>query len=265
MFKKAFFSLIVMQSAFAAPIAIESIQKNVEECICRSETIPGLQAAEFALLKESLVSTMKQLVKEEAIEIEGRDQDVRPTFVALQGIIEHVLASKLGTEVTSLSGMILTPMPATPLCSKGEISKELLDPSIEKDPLRELTVKARTVLLREYLAKGGNLKVAYPEKGFGKRTEEQQAIYREELKKHPLSLVDAPLLCDSLPDDVIGAIYRFTDQTGNAFVFAIRMTQANDPRDAGHFGLWLGAIDSPKIQKRTDRVFSFLNTIAPAP
>lgn len=65
------------------------------------------------------------------MEIEGTDQDVRPYFVALQGVIEHVLSCELQNEIRSLLGIIHTPMPATPLCSQGEVSRDLLDSVIE--------------------------------------------------------------------------------------------------------------------------------------
>jgi hypothetical protein len=192
------------------------------------------------------------------LEVSGSDQDVRPCFVALQGIVEHVLASELTREVRSLKGFIHPPMPATPLCSKGEISRELIDPSIELDPLRLFTVKARTTIVRDYLFKGGDLYIIYPKNGFAKRTVEQRKIYTQELMNFPGHLFDVPLPCDYIPSDLIGATYLFEDRSGNTYVFAIKMTQANDPKERGDFKLWFGSIDHPAIQERVKSVASYI-------
>lgn len=178
--------------------------------------------------------------------------------MALQGVVEHVLASELKKEVKALKGMIHTPMPATPLCSKGEISKELVDPAIEIDPKRLFTVKARTTIIRDYLFKGGDLYVIYPEDGFLKRTQEQQKIYTQELMHFPNHLFDVPLPCENIPSELIGATYLFEDQSGNSYVFAIKITQAKDPKDRGDFGLWFGPIDHPAVQERVKSVSGYL-------
>src|SRR5690606_21668156 len=160
------------------------------------------------------------------LEVSGTDKDVRPCFVALQAIVEHVLASALQKEVVSLKGVIHTPMPATPLCTIGKISKELVNPSIENDPARIFTVKARTTIIRDYLFKGGDLYIVYPKNGFKKRTEEQQKVYQQELASYPTHLFDVPLNCEDIPTDLIGATYLFQDRSGKTFIFAIKMTQA---------------------------------------
>lgn len=148
-------------------------------------------------------------------------------------------------------------MPATPLCSKGEISKELVDFAIEMDPARLFTVKARLTIVRDYLFKGGDLYVVYPKEGYNNRTEKQQKIYTQELLNYP-NLFDVPLNSDSIPQELIGATYLFQDSSGEIFIFAIKMTQAKDPQDMGHFGLWFGSIHHPSIQERLHAVFSYL-------
>lgn len=207
---------------------------------------------------EDISRLFETLAQDGVVEVNGTDKDVRPPFVTLQGVIEHVLATELQNEVRSLKGVIHTPMPATPLCTKGEISRELVDPSIENDPARLFTVKARTTILRDYLFKGGDLYVVYPKEGLAQRTEEQRAKYLEELMNHPTHLFDTPLDCDQIPNDLIGATYLFEDRLGNKYVFAIKMTQAKDPQDMGNFGLWFGPIDHPAIQKRLEAVSTFL-------
>lgn len=236
------------------------IDTRVLETIRHSQEVPGLNSKEFPALKTEISKTWSGLLEKGFLEKSGADKDVRPYFVAIQGIVEHVLASELQGNVKALVGVIHTPMPATPLCSKGEISKELVTPSIESDPARLFTVKARTTIVRDYLFKGGDLHVVYPKDGYDKRTEEQQKIYKQELATYPNHLFDVPLNCASIPTDLIGATYLFQDKSGNKFIFAIKMTQAKDPQDTGNFGLWFGSVDHPGIQGRLHAVSQYLET-----
>ena len=229
----------------------DDFHSKVSETIHRSDSIPGT-------LKNDIAKTWETLVQEGVIEVSSTDKDVRPVFVGLQGVVEHVLATELQTEIQSLKGVIHTPMPATPLCMNGDISKELVDPSIEMDPNRLFTVKARATILRDYLFKGADLYVVYPKDGLLQRTEEQRAVYKQELMKFPTHLFDVPLDCEEIPNELIGATYFFQDQTGKTFVFAIQMTQAKDPQEMGHFGLWFGPLESPAIQKRAQAVSLYL-------
>jgi hypothetical protein len=190
--------------------------------------------------------------------VKGTDKDVRPYFVALQGIIEHVLACELNKSVKSLTGVIHTPMPATPLCTEGDVSKELVDPSIEEDPLRLFTVKARTTIIRDYLFQGGDLYMVYPKEGITKRSEGQQQVYRKELENYPAHLFDRPLDCASIDNDLIGAFYLFKNAEGKVFAFAIKIAQANSPQDLESFGLWFGEVNESPVH---DRISNVLDTI----
>lgn len=234
------------------------IDAKVLETVRYSNDIPGLKSEEFSHLKTEISNTWSSLLQNGVLEVTATDRDVRPYFVAIQGVVEHVLANELKQNVKSLKGVIHTPMPATPLCTKGEISKELVDPSIELDPNRLFTVKARTTIVRDYLFKGGELYIVYPRAGLGKRTEEQQKIYEQELINHPRHLFDVPLNNESIPTELIGATYLFQDQLGNQFVFAIKMTQAKDPQDIGNFGLWFGSIYHPAIQEHLQAISVYL-------
>lgn len=247
---------LIPQKEQAESGLIKTMHAKVLETLERSQDIPGLKSEEFSALRTGIVQTWDTLVKEGVVEVSGVDKDVRPYFVALQGVVEHVLSS--AEEIRTLKGFIHTPMPATPLCTRGEISKELVDPSIEMDPARLFTVKARTTIIRDYLFNGGDLYVIYPKEGLKKRTEEQQEIYQQELAKYPDHLFDVPLNCENIPVELIGATYFFQDQSGNRFVFAIKMTQAKDPKDVGSFGLWFGPIEHPAIQERSEAVSSYV-------
>lgn len=234
---------------------IQNIHSKVMNVIDNSEAIPGLKSEEFERIKVGLKERWNELVEKGVLEITATDKDVRPYYVALQGIVEHVLAYELNQSVFSLTGVIHTPMPATPLCTEGSISKELVDRSIEEDPLRLFTVKARTTIIRDYLFQGGDLYSAYPAEGMNKRTEIQQQIYKNELVNHSAHLFDCPLDCASIDSEQIGAFYLFKNAQGNVFAFAIKMTQANSPQDMGSFGLWFGEITEKAIQQRISNVW----------
>ncbi|MBA3721415.1 MAG: hypothetical protein H0W88_03340 [Parachlamydiaceae bacterium] len=225
-----------------------------------SETIKHANKPdELATFRVDISKAWDDLEKKGCLEVRGTDKDKRPPFVVIQAFVEQMLASKLQSkEVSNLVGFIHTPMPATPLCTNGEISRELVDHSIEMDPKRLFTVKARTTIIRDYLFNGGNMYIVYPKDGLNKRTDEQQKIYQQELKNYPENLFDVPINCENIPIDFVGATYSFQDNTGKTFVFAIQMTQAKDPKDIGNFGLWFGSIENPAIQKRVKAVSSFL-------
>ena len=194
------------------------------------------------------------MVEKGVVEVTATDREIRPYFVALQGIIEHVLAYELNKSVKALTGVIHTPMPATPLCMEGNVSKELVDPSIEGDPLRLFTVKARTTIIRDYLFQGGDLYIVYPQDGIDKRTEIQQQIYKKELANYPLHLFDRPLNCTSIENHLVGAFYLFKDNRGKLFGFSIKMTQANDPQEAESFGLWFGELNASPVRNRISAI-----------
>jgi hypothetical protein len=244
---------IKIESAF-----INTMHSKVADAIANTKEIPGLKPEELGVLRTKISDTWSILVKEGCLVVSGTDKDVRPNFVALQGIIEHVIALALNNEITSLNAVIHTPMPATPLCTTGVVSDGLVNPSIADDPARLYTVLARTTIVRNLLAKGGILHVVYPEGGLKKRTEEQQKIYQQELTNYPKHLFDAPLHCEEIPTDLIGATYLIQDKAGKMFVFSIKMTQAKDPKETGHFGLWFGSIDNPVVKERVTTVSSFL-------
>ena len=239
---------------------ISRLNTKVLDTIEHAEDVPGLKAEEFCALKKDISEAWNTLVQNGALEVSGTDKDVRPCFVALQAVVEHVLSSELQKSdgVKSLKGIIHTPMPATPLCSTGEVSRDLVDSSIEKDPKRLFTVKARTTIVRDFLHQGGSLYIVYPKDGMAKRTEIQQGIYKQELVNYPNHLVDKPLDCSSIPDELIGATYVFTDPMGATFAFAIKMTQAKDPREASHFGLWFGSLQNREVGQRVNEVLSFI-------
>jgi len=187
------------------------------------------------------------------------DDDLRIKFVNLQGCIEHILAREqaLG-EVVDLIGMIHTPQPATPLCTRpNNLDEELLNRSIRHDLEKQLTVRSRAQIVREYLNKGALLYVVYPKGGFEKRTPQQQVVYLEELERYPNQLVDWVLSTPSLHPEMSGATYFCKNSEGKTYVFSIMARQANDPQEDSEWGLWLGELEHPEIRKRVDTLFAY--------
>lgn len=257
MIKKAVFLLFLFLSPFqlhAATLSTEPLQNlhfKVLETVKHSQEIPDH-------LKSKTIKIWNQLVQNGVVEVSGRDKDIRPYFVTLQAVIEHVLSCELQREIKSLDGIIHTPLPATPLCTAGEISRGLVDASIENDFHRLFTVKLRSTTIRDFLYQGGHLQIVYPSGGLAKRATVQQVLYKQELLNYPDRLLDQPLSCDSIPENLIGATYLFKTQAGQTFAFAIKMTQANDPKEKGNFGLWFGPLEIEAIKNRVDAVLSFI-------
>ncbi|PWU14858.1 MAG: hypothetical protein C5B45_03665 [Chlamydiae bacterium] len=221
---------------------IQEIYRQVMEVIDHPEEVHSLDKKAFKELQEGLKQRWNELVEKGSIEVIDTDKKERPYYVTLQAIVEHVLAHDLNKNIKSLKGAILTPMPATPLCTEGQISPGLINPDMKDDPRRLLTVESRPTIIRNYLYKGGELDICYPRKGIDERTEDQRKIYQEAKEKYP-SLSDHPLDCKEVRNDLIGAFYLFKDDNEKEFGFAIKATQANDAPEIGSFGLWFDKSD----------------------
>lgn len=239
---------------------VNTIRAKVNQVVQVADTVPGLKSEEFALLSKGLVERCNTLAEKGVLEVTGTDKEVRPYFVTLQALFEHVLSLELKNSITRLEGVIHTPQPATPLCNDGTISKELVDPSILADPARLFTVQARTTIIRDYLHKGADLYVVYPQEGLAKRNEAMQKTYKGELQKYPTHLFDRPLNT-SIENEDVGAYYIFETSDSKRYAFAIKMTQANALQDSATFGLWFGEFTpSSPVYKRVMAVHDKLNT-----
>ncbi|VHO00945.1 hypothetical protein [Candidatus Rhabdochlamydia sp. T3358] len=222
---------------------IQHIYWQVIKSIEHLEDLPGIKdvpkiAKSISILKPGLKKFWTRLVQEGFVIIEETDKVGRPYAVYLQAIIEDTLSSELQKgQLTSLKGVIHTPMPATPFCTEGKISKDLMVTTIEKDYLRLGTVLCRAIIAREYLSRGGQLDIIYPKYGKPRRLD-QWKIYQETLKKYSVCLKDHPLDCISMNKDLVGAYYLFKDLKEKEFAFAISASQANDVPEKNIFGFW---------------------------
>jgi len=187
-------------------------------------------------------------------QLSGKDEEVRPLYVTAQGDFERTLALFLKEQkVKSVIGFIHTPTPTTPLCTKGEISENLVDASMVEDQRRLYTVMKRPEIIREFLKNGGKLMVVYPEKGKEKRTAEQLAIF-EEAKAAYSGIFDKPLPIEKIDSEMIGATYYIQTNDGESFAFVIMARQANAPEDDQTWAIWFGSEEDAEVK---DRMLAF--------
>ena len=245
---------------------IQYIYLKVIKTIEKSESVPRLDSKVFMELKNGISELAANLTNDGVIHVSTPCnipylyQNPRPYFVALQAIFEHVLSNELNKSIHSLIGIIHTPMPATPLCTtQGTISVGLIDLSIEQDNLQRFSVEARTIIIRKYLEQGADFFIVYPKEGFDGRKPDEQKIYKSELEKHPVHLIDCPLNVGALERDLIGASYIFKNNEGKKFAFSIHMTQANKPNEFDNFGLWFSEYNHSPVEDRISKILDLVH------
>lgn len=221
------------------------------------------------------ILTLLDRLKREGFACEkGADADQRSVFVTTQGLVENLLNKwlQLGY-ITKALGVIHTPMPATPLCTEGFVNEELIHPSMLRDNRRlyavvsraEImslclseglifdTIVSRARIVREFMAQGGLLVIAYPKMGMNRRNAEQQIIYHKEVQKYSETLIDAPL--KSLPDEMVGATYVVRLSSGPILIFSIKAPQAKEPKEDLEWGLWLATYDNSNAREHLHAVW----------
>jgi hypothetical protein len=215
------------------------------DVIRQTKQVPGVSELDLETHRAQIEEDWKQLIQHGFIAVEnGSDEVYRARYVALQAIVEHVLAKKL------LGVVIHTPNPATPLCTKGEISFGLVNETVAASSELSKTISARAVTVREILFQGCHVDVVYPKNGRDGRTQEQLDIY--------VHLHDHPLTCDGIPEPLVGAYYRFKNNAGDNYGFAIKITQANTATKSGNYGLWLAPMTAEAISTRIEEVSKFI-------
>ncbi len=210
--------------------------------------------------KSEVLDLIQGLQKSGYVIRTGQDAALRPAYVGAQAEMEKAMAYLLSRQqISELIGIIHTPMPATPLCTEGEVSSELVDPSLAADERRMYTVKERSTIVREYLQQGGVLYVAYPQGGREKWTSAQLAIYDRLREQYPSTLIDSALNCAQLDRDMVGATYLFKNPQGGWICFGIQAPQANAPNDDQKWGIWYGSLDNPQVKQRLKSVLKYLS------
>ena len=210
----------------------------------------------------SFQSSVSELLDElsitSSIVREGTDADQRPVFVNVQADFERAIVYWLKSkQIVSCTCIIHAPAPATPLCTNEEISIGLIDPAIQNDQERLLTVKKRPGIIRDYLKEGGDLFTIYPKKGRELRSAEQLAILSDLVQGHPQHLRAIELNCDGIPQDLIGATYLITFADSSTYVLSLRSYQANSPTN-DKWAIWFGPTYDCVVAERLQTVASFL-------
>ncbi len=238
---------------------IQTIYTRVNEAIKNPLDILGRDSDVFNHLKEGLQLRWRELVEKGVFTVNSTDEQARPYFVVLQGILEHVLSKECGRSLSFLKGVIHTPEPPTPFCTEGEVSKELVDQAIAENPLLSFTIQMRSFTLRKFLKQGGDLYIAYPKEGVLKKTKKQQDLFLLETYKFPAHCFNRPLELSSCPSELVGAFYVMKDTNEKMYAFAIQMSQAVHPLHQSHFGLWFGALE--KNTPLHDRITKVVNNV----
>ncbi len=144
--KRLIFSLVALYGTLVADFKKEFLDEVMK---FSEKNPPELVDDQVAFIQGFYDSPMQQIT--------GKDEEVRPVYITAQGDFERTLAFFLKEKkVKFVQGMIHTPTPATPLCTKGEMSESLVDKSMEGDR-RLYTVMKRPEIIREYLRNGGRL------------------------------------------------------------------------------------------------------------
>ncbi|WP_263080411.1 hypothetical protein [Endozoicomonas sp. Mp262] len=203
------------------------------------------------------------LRKSGTIEISGNDKNTRPLAVNFQKAFEQSLLDLLDEQqISSITAIIHTPQPATPLCNPpGRHLGESLHPEIKQDPQRIKTVEDRTITVRRMAryGEGVSMYIAYPKEGMNKRSPAQQDIYRSELKNTAnTSLRDAPLSCTTMPEHIIGASYIITTPNNQKLFFSLVGKQAVAGTGATDWQFWFDDLSQADIRTRYDEVFQYL-------
>lgn len=238
------------QSLYESDLFYKLLLDQVHACVDYNQNIPN---------KQEIHQLLGQLETSQYVSQSGSG-DFRAKFLLAQGCIEHVLScSQIMGEITHLTGVIHMPMPAAPLCTNMEDPSlgEPLDVSIAIDDDKLLTVRSRTEMARDYLAKGGVLFVAYPKAGLQYKTVEQQKYYRRALELYPDVLFDTPLDNNSMNPNLIGATYAFKHEN-EWYVFSMKARQAGAPQEDSEWALWFGKISQPIIITRVNAVCDYL-------
>ncbi len=242
-------SLISTASAFCQQtLPCEIVQDNYEAFFRES------------LLKLNVDSeTVNRLFSYGTVAEQEDDTVLRPKYISIQAAFEQLLAHELMIErLKQVIAVIHTPMPATPLCTEGEVTTELVDRNLLKDEKRMRTISKRSETLRTILQSGGTLMAAYPGLARTKRSPSQLAIFEDLLKKYAKNLFDIPMGCLDVAPEMIGATYIFETMQGKWLTFSIRATQANAIETPASSTMWFGSVDKGPAAVRLAQVSAYL-------
>lgn len=247
---------LIGTSGFAA--ILEPASTSMIDSQSFMKVVKTFTQAGSSAFRSSVLELLDELSVTSSITREGTDADQRPVFVSAQADFERAIVYWLKSkQIVSCTCIIHTPAPATPLCTNGEIPIGLIDPAIQNDQERLLTIKKRPDIIRDYLQEGGHLFTTYPKKGRELRSAEQLAILDDLARTHPQHLHAIELNCDAIPQDLIGATYLIAFADSSTYVLSLRSYQANSPTD-DKWAIWFGSTHDSAVAERLQAVTSFL-------
>lgn len=213
-------------------------------------------------LKESIVHHVKALFSNGETHLIAEDERCRPIFVTFQAYLEEMLSRRLSSgELNDVKAYFLTPSPCTPLCKKGHAS--FIPESVQNDPARLYTVEKREVTLRNLMSLNGQVVSAYPLPEYGGLDKGAEAleIFEEVKNEYKDRLVDQKL-AQAVPQDLVGAVYVFTDRCGESFTLTLQATQVHSA-DEESLSKWELLFSSNHRKdslalERANRTFAFI-------
>jgi len=236
------------------PSFLKSVQAKVSETIQNTEEVPGFTKEEFAALRPMITEMWNSVTKMGWIQKYGIDEETRPSFIALQAIVQHVLTQEKDLKIMAY---LFDTHPTLSLCTIPEPQSEL--DALMRSPS---AIYSEAEALRSILEKeGGRLNVFYLKDHLADLTEEQQSAYAQTLMIHPNNLRDVPLEVQNMPPNVFGISYALIAPDGIYF-FSSQIPPEHDKRDVVDFGIWFGSVFNTSIWHRPKGILQFVEKFA---
>jgi hypothetical protein len=259
-----------------ASFGIQQVMKTQEKKIEQEQSDHHFHSQMYDWLAESMTHAQSpysneaktemldllNAIKENGFYIQEGNDDFRAKFVGFQNVFEHVVATqKTLKKIPIIFAAIVTPMPATPLCTPidGRLVTSLMAPSISDDQDKRCTVNQRAVSIRRMLEQEGtNLFVVCQNGGANLRKGKEKEVFFQEVKKYENTLKFSELDCKNMDQEKVGAFYLLTDQSGNQYALWIQAQQANDPKDFSKWGIGFGRISDSVVYKRLREINDYV-------
>jgi hypothetical protein len=220
----------------------------------------GIQTAQLEPeVSQAIDKVVGELTHQNIVSDDGCDDKVRPVYVSFQGLIEASLSNYLKENPEAkLQVFFHTPAPPTPFCLGDEKPTNLMHPSIESNKGSQKTVISRKQTTQSLLMNGAKIVNIFPESGLKKRTETQVKNYETVKQRFNDRFFDIRTKSE-VDKGYVGATYILTDKAGDKWLFSIRSSQVNSPKEAkDRWQLVLGPISDKDVQAFYIDTFEYL-------
>jgi hypothetical protein len=197
-------------------------------------------------------------MKEGVATLEDTGDICRAVCVSIQAAIEMVLKLKLEKkELTHLEVLFLTGLPCTPL--RKELQQ--IDTTKENE-WKKWTVDIRTQTVREMRSSGANIQLSYFQEQYKALAESNKSEFETYAREKAVqNTQDIPLLA-TIPSELIGALYTFTDREGITYKIATQGIQIQHHGEITkeQWKKWFGIVGSgAEVEKRAEAMESFVS------